>query len=160
MIRSGPRAAISSYRYSGVPVNAPLFSTAGCAPPSSSCAQGQVAYGWSPYQSVTAIGRTPIASTGSWSLYPTVTTRCGALGISVVPLRCSTAIGNAPEAAGVAAGAAGSGEPPPHADRRPSVPRAPAPVSSLRRVRWPAGTRGTAGMGPPDDRPSDGEAEA
>ena len=70
----------------------------GSASPSSSCAHGHVANGWSPYQSVTPIGVTPSASTVSCSVTPTVTTRCGSASTTVVPSACSTVTGNAASA--------------------------------------------------------------
>ena len=68
-----------------MPVNAPSFMTTGSASPSSSSAHGQVAWSYSPYQSVTATGAMPKASTKSWSLKPSVTTLSGASLSSVVP---------------------------------------------------------------------------
>ncbi|WP_344017041.1 hypothetical protein [Pseudonocardia xinjiangensis] len=98
---------------------------------------------------MTPNGRTPSASTGSWSLYPTVTTRWGAAGIRVVPLRCSTLSGKPPVPdAGDAPVALSMA--PPQAVTSPSAPSAPAPVSSLRRVmRSRTGSRSVAGTGPP-----------
>ena len=55
-------------------------STSGSPAPRAAVAQGQVAYGCSPYHSVTPTGMVPSAITGSCSVSPTVTTRLG-LGI-------------------------------------------------------------------------------
>src|SRR5262245_32105559 len=69
-------------------------STSGAAPPRRSTAHGHVAWGWSPYQSRMPTGTTPRASRASWSVKPTVTTRSGFAGTTVVPYLCSIETGN------------------------------------------------------------------
>jgi len=66
-----------------------------------------------PVNSTTPTGLTPSASTASWSVQPTVTTRSGGALISVVPYLCSMRTGAAPPAAA----SASPSESPPQADR-------------------------------------------
>jgi hypothetical protein len=88
-IRSGFSAAMASK------LRSPEDGTSGVAEPSAALAQGHTAEGWSPYQSRMPTGTTPSASTVSWSVNPTVTTRSGGFGITVVPNLCSTDTGKA-----------------------------------------------------------------
>ena len=94
---SGCSAAIFSSSSSLPPT------TSGVAPPRASCAHGRDSSGYSPMKSRTPTGTTPSARAKSASLNPTVTTRCGAEGIVVLPKACSIVTGKAGGARSVGA---------------------------------------------------------
>ena len=90
MMRSGSSAAIRSSSNPSL-----VLSTSGWASPSSSSAHGQVANGFSPYHSVTAMGTTPSWSRVSCSVRPTTTTRSGSSATTLSPNLCGTVTGKA-----------------------------------------------------------------
>ncbi len=116
-------------------------STSGSPAPRAAVAQGQVAYGCSPYHSVTPTGMVPSAITGSCSVSPTVTTRSGSASMVVSPRSCSMVTGYAaPEGSGVV-GAAASGWSSPQAARPALATRPTRRAVRSGRVRGRSGIR-------------------
>src|SRR3954452_7578472 len=105
-IRSGCNAATASMFTESIEAT-----TFGAEVPTASFAHGPIPPATSEYHSATPTGWTPSARAKSWSRRPTVTTLCGAAGITAVPILPVTVTGNVsvadPPGAAGALGAAG-----------------------------------------------------